>query len=63
MNKESAMKTRFVVMVSALAVAASCGSAFAWSHTGYRGGTASGGGGSWNAEGFRGGTASGSDDR
>ena len=53
--------TRFVMIVSALAVAVSCNSVFAWSHAGFRGGSVSGGGGSWSGTGFRGGTASGSD--
>ena len=54
------MRTHLGGFVAALIVVASCGSAYGWSHTGYRG-TASGGGGSWSASGYRGGSASGGD--
>ena len=37
------------------------GTAFAWSHAGFRGGSVSGGGGSWSGTGFRRSTASGGD--
>ena len=54
------MKILFGALVTAIVAAASCGSAFAWSHTGAHG-SASGGDGSWNASTNRGGSASGSD--